>query len=183
METSTEANTELQNSNDIKEEVDSDDVEEILVGCDNISPKQCQKLQFSIAQIMGFEGKEASDRKVEFMKDEDREEPEQPVKLWRPLAQPPAAGSSASVTSGGISPASPGYPQHHQSPGFGESDHHHLPAPGPAALALLRHYTFFRWDKVNCNNSHSPVHHNVVVVQNLCVVTQEYLSSKLLLAP
>ena len=162
METSTEANNELQNSNDIKEEVDSDDVEEILVGCDNISPKQCQKLQFSIAQIMGFEGKEASDRKVEFMKHEDREEPEQPVKLWRPLPQPPAAGSAASVTSGGISPASPGYPPHHQHPSsFGESDHHHLPAPGPAALALLRHYTFFRWDKVNCDNSHLPVHHNV----------------------
>ena len=52
METNTESNSQLQNSDDIKEEVDSDDVEEILVGCDNISPKQCQKLQFSIAQIM-----------------------------------------------------------------------------------------------------------------------------------
>ena len=152
METNTESNSELQNSDDIKEEVDSDDVEEILVGCDNISPKQCQKLQFSIAQIMGFEGKEG-DRKVEFMKHEDRDDreesgTEQPVKLWRPLAQPPAASSAASVTSGGISPASPGYHQHHQhqalSPGFGESEHHHVPAPGPAALALLRHYTFFR---------------------------------------
>ena len=166
METNTESNSEPQNSDDIKEEVDSDDVEEILVGCDNISPKQCQKLQFSIAQIMGFEGKEG-DRKAEFIKHEDRDDreesgTEQPVKLWRPLAQPPAASSGASVTSGGISPASPGYHQHHQhqalTPGFGESEQHHVPTPGPAALALLRHYTFFRWDVLMYNNCHPPVH-------------------------
>ena len=146
METNHESNnTEPQNSSDIKEEADSDDVEEILVGCDNISPKQCQKLQFSIAQIMGFEGKDG-DRKVEFMKQEeagDREETgaEQPVKLWRPLAQPPAATVTGVTSPGGIS-----LPPHHQAgaPVFGESEHHHVPAPGPAALALLRHYTFFR---------------------------------------
>ena len=46
METNNESNPELPNSDDIKEKVDSDDVEEILVGCDNISPKQCQKLHF-----------------------------------------------------------------------------------------------------------------------------------------
>ena len=141
-----ETNSELQNSdNYIKEEVEdsSDDVEEILVGCDNISPKQCQKLQFSIAQIMGFEGKEG-DRKV--IKEDQDSEPERPVKLWRPLAQPPSAASAATSGGADISPGYPG-PQHQQmSPVFGESEHHHhhVPTPGPAALALLRHYTFFR---------------------------------------
>ena len=83
METNTLESTELQNSNnDIKEEVEEDDVEEMLVGCDNISPKQCQKLQFSIAQIMGFEGKEG-DRKVIKPEDEADSREERPVKLWR----------------------------------------------------------------------------------------------------
>lgn len=149
METNTLESTELQNSNnDIKEEVEdsSDDVEEILAGCDNISPKQCQKLQFSIAQIMGFEGKEG-DRKVIKPEDEaDREE--RPVKLWRPLAQPPVSAASGASSGGNSipSPSSPGYPGHQQmSAVFGESEHHHhVPTPGPAALALLRHYTFFR---------------------------------------
>ena len=102
METNTLESTELQNSNnDIKEEVEdsSDDVEEMLVGCDNISPKQCQKLQFSIAQIMGFEGKEG-DRKVIKPEDEADSREERPVKLWRPLAQPPVS-AACGASSGG----------------------------------------------------------------------------------
>ena len=156
-----EDNIEVQHCNNIKEEIDNDDVEEVMVGCDNISPKQCQKLQFSIAQIMGFEGKEG-DGKVDIIKteeDADREDqPNQPVKLWRPLAQSPAAGVAARGAgvpgSGGISP-SPGYGSEPASPGYppvsgsggmygSEAASAAVPGPGPAALALLRHYTFFR---------------------------------------
>ena len=90
---------------------------------ESISPKQCHKLQFSIAQIMGFdrgETKEEADLRV--VKEE--EEDDQPVKLWRPLAQP-----SASTLGSAMSPL-PQFPSEY---------------PNPAALALLRQYTFFRF--------------------------------------
>ena len=111
---------------EVKEEMEEED--EALAACDNISPKQCQKLQFSIAQIMGFEAGEpqrAEDVKLEVG---DAEEA-RPVKLWRPLAQPPPPAAAAPVTA--------------LSPVFA-ADPAPAPAPAPAALALLRHYTLFR---------------------------------------
>ena len=109
---------------EVKEEMEEED--EALAACDNISPKQCQKLQFSIAQIMGFESGAGEPQRAEDVKLEvgDAEEA-RPVKLWRPLAQPPAAAAAAPVTA--------------LSPVFAAD-----PAPAPAALALLRHYTLFR---------------------------------------
>ena len=85
------------------------------VECEDISPKHCTKLQFSIAQIMGFDRNSPVPEKT--MEDEDEmeddgEEVRPPAKLWRPVAQsPPATAVSGSE---------------------------------PAALALLRHYTLLR---------------------------------------
>ena len=83
--------------------------------CEDISPKHCTKLQFSIAQIMGFDRNSPVPEKT--MEDEDEmeddgDEARPPAKLWRPVAQsPPATAVSGSE---------------------------------PAALALLRHYTLLR---------------------------------------
>ena len=109
---------------DIAEEED----EEIMVGCDEISPKQCQKLQFSIAQIMGFDAKDAKNHHdlVKQEITEDIADEDQTPKFWRPLAQTP---HSAATPASGCLPTI--FPQAE-------------PSPGPAALALLRHYTLFR---------------------------------------
>ena len=115
---------------EVKEEMEAAEPEE--EDCDNISPKQCQKLQFSIAQIMGFEPagepRRAEDVKLEVGDAEEAEEAAgaRPVKLWRPLAQPPPAAPVTAL-----------------SPVFA-ADPAPAPAPAPAALALLRHYTLFR---------------------------------------
>ena len=108
---------------EVKEEMEEED--EALAACDNISPKQCQKLQFSIAQIMGFEPAGEPQRAEDVKLEVGDAEEARPVKLWRPLAQPPAP--AAPVTA--LSPVFAADP---------------APAPAPAALALLRHYTLFR---------------------------------------
>ena len=114
---------------EVKEEMEAaeaEDEDEALAACDNISPKQCQKLQFSIAQIMGFEAGEprrAEDVKLE-VGDAEEAGGARPVKLWRPLAQPPPAAPVSAL-----------------SPVFAADQ---APGPAPAALALLRHYTLFR---------------------------------------
>ena len=118
-------NTEPEVMEEMEAAEPEEEEEEALAACDNISPKQCQKLQFSIAQIMGFEPGAGEPQRAEDVKLEvgDAEEA-RPVKLWRPLAQPPPA---APVTA--LSPVFAADP---------------APAPAPAALALLRHYTLFR---------------------------------------
>ena len=135
----------LNNSSDteIKEEIDNTDEDDVLDDCNNISPKQCHKLQFSIAQIMGFDAKDV-ESKPELVRGDDHEdviddeEDHQPVKVWRPMAQTPAAASAAS-------PSPYMCTQFPQSDHFAPSDNRTSSGgPGTAALALLRHYTFFR---------------------------------------
>ena len=111
---------------EVKEEMEEED--EALAACDNISPKQCQKLQFSIAQIMGFEPAGEPQRAEDVKLEVGDAEEARPVKLWRPLAQPPPAAAA---------------PVPALSPVFA-ADPAPAPAPAPAALALLRHYTLFR---------------------------------------
>lgn len=97
------------------EEVDDGDGD--IKECqEEISPKNCQKLQFSIAQIMGFdnpdESKEGEDNlpvEDENIGEDSSQEHPPPSKLWRPQPHPPT-----------------------QFP------------PDPATLALLRHYSLFR---------------------------------------
>ena len=138
----------LNNSSDteIKEEIENTDEDDVLDDCNNISPKQCHKLQFSIAQIMGFDAKDV-ETKNELVRHEDDhddviddEEDHQPVKVWRPMAQTPAAAPAPAAS---VSPSSP-----YMSPSIFPPDQfpdaRTSPGPGPAALALLRHYTFFR---------------------------------------
>ena len=111
---------------EVKEEMEAAEPEE-EEDCDNISPKQCQKLQFSIAQIMGFEPAAGEPQRAEDVKLEVGDAAgARPVKLWRPLAQPPPAAPVTAL-----------------SPVFA-ADPAPAPAPAPAALALLRHYTLFR---------------------------------------
>ena len=122
MEAAISINTHTNQEMDVKVENENFVKDKELEDEESISPKQCQKLQFSIAQIMGFdrgETKEDGDLRVK------EEEDDQPVKLWRPLAQ-----SSASSLGQAMSPL----PQ-----SLFPSEY-----PNPAALALLRQYTFFR---------------------------------------
>ena len=87
---------------------------------EKISPKQASKLQFSIAQIMGFDRGERKPEKKEVEEMEER--PSQPAKLWRPLAHcPTTASTTSSTTSSSL-----------------------MLASEPPALALLRHYTLLR---------------------------------------
>ena len=97
------------------------DVED--VDCKDISPKHCQKLQFSIAQIMGFDTSDTnqsvdSDTITENTRNTEQESSQEfghpPSKLWRPQ------------------PHTPSLPNPTQFP------------PDPATLALLRHYSIFR---------------------------------------
>ena len=113
--------------------------EESDTSSDQISPKQCQaKIQFSIAQIMGFDaGKDKSSEDVEVDDDVvkkevmEEEDDDQPVKLWRPLAQ----------SSSPLSPLSPLSSVSQAGAAMYRSQDY----PHPAALALLRQYTFLRW--------------------------------------
>ena len=140
----------LNNSSDteIKEEIENTDEDDVLDDCNNISPKQCHKLQFSIAQIMGFDAKDVN-TKDEIVRHDDEhedvvddEEDHQPVKVWRPMAQTPAAVASSAAA---VTPTSPYLsPTIFPPDQFPGSDARTSSGPGPAALALLRHYTFFR---------------------------------------
>ena len=115
---------------EVKEEeeaAEEEEEDEALAACDNISPKQCQKLQFSIAQIMGFEAAGEPQRAEDVKLEVGDAAGARPVKLWRPLAQPPPPAAAAPVPA--LSPVFAADP---------------APAPAPAALALLRHYTLFR---------------------------------------
>ena len=78
---------------EVKEEMEAAEPEE-EEDCDNISPKQCQKLQFSIAQIMGFEPAGEQQRTEDVKLEVGDAEEARPVKLWRPLAQPPPPPNS-----------------------------------------------------------------------------------------
>ena len=87
--------------------------------CQDISPKNCQKLQFSIAQIMGFDTPEscnAEDPAEDSIHNAEssQEHCHPPSKLWRPQPHPPTLSSP------------------NQFP------------PDPTTLALLRHYSMFR---------------------------------------
>ena len=110
--------------------------EESDTSSDQISPKQCQaKIQFSIAQIMGFDAsknKSSEDVDDDVVKKEvmEEEDDDQPVKLWRPLAQ----------SSSPLSPLSPLSSVSQAGAAMYRSQDY----PHPAALALLRQYTFLR---------------------------------------
>ena len=88
---------------------------------EKISPKHASKLQFSIAQIMGFDRGERKPEKEEVEEVEER--PSLPAKLWRPLAHCPTTSSTSSISS--------------------TSSSLMLPSE-PPAIALLRHYTMLR---------------------------------------
>ena len=94
------------------------------MGEDKISPKHAAKLQFSIAQIMGFDRGERKQEKKELDEEEEEERRSPPAKLWRPLAQCPSSSSTTSNTSSTSSSLL-------------------LPSE-PPAIALLRHYTLLR---------------------------------------
>ena len=64
---------------------------------EKISPKHASKLQFSIAQIMGFDRGERKPEKEEVEEVEER--PSQPAKLWRPLAHCPTTSTTSTTSS------------------------------------------------------------------------------------
>ena len=114
-----------------EEEDDDDEEEDEDEECRKFSPKHCQKLQFSIAQIMGFDSSEPApgevvveaepevledierkEVKVEEEEEVEEEDGQAATKLWRPR---PCAASGAALASPAV----------------------HFPAD-PAAMALLR---------------------------------------------
>ena len=103
--------------NHLETNIKEEEEEEEERGEEKISPKHASKLQFSIAQIMGFDRGERKPEKEEV----EEERPSQPAKLWRPLAHCPTTSTTSTNPSSSLM----------------------LPSE-PPAIALLRHYTLLR---------------------------------------